>query len=121
MTFNPMSAPATRLCTEAWLLHGVSSIPDELSFLAGQLSFTAHNTGSAWPWPWQMRKLEREFSSPGMADAIDAGKPALVFRWSAQDIHAGCPWYYFGAGMRSRGKLWQVALQLTSVANQGDA
>jgi hypothetical protein len=80
------------------MLRGISSIPGELVLKSEQLSFIAHNTGSAWP--WQLRKLEREVASPGIAKAIDAGEKSVVFVWPVDEIRAWCPWYYFGGGIK---------------------
>jgi hypothetical protein len=88
------------LRTDAWLLRGISSIPGELSLRGGSLTFTAFNTGSAWP--WQLRKLERAVSVPGIAVKIDAGERTNVFRWPVAEVHSDCPWYYFGGGLRLR-------------------
>lgn len=97
---KPAPNPSPRLCSDAWLLLGISSVPGELVLQAGWLSFTAHHTGSAWP--WQLRKLARRVASPGIAATIDAGTDTVVFKWSAQDLQAWCPWYYFGGGIKIR-------------------
>ena len=88
----------SKLGTEAWLLLGISSIPGALLLKAGQLSFTAQGTGSAWP--WQLRKLERRMGRQGLAAAVDAGQATLVFDWPASEVGAWCPWYYFGGGIK---------------------
>ena len=69
-----------------------------MSLQSRRLAFTAHNTGSAWP--WQLRKLQRRLRSPGIAAAIDEGKKTLVFNWSTSEVRAWCPWYYFGGGIK---------------------
>jgi|GEM_PF-2544327 len=99
---TPNKTPATEpsLRSAAWLLLGISSIPGELMLQAGWLSFTAENTGSAWP--WQLRKLERRVTRPGIAATIDAGTDTLVFKWSVPDVKVWCPWYYFGGGIKIR-------------------
>jgi hypothetical protein len=100
MRMRKISSTAVRqsLRSQAWLLRGNSSLPGELVLKSGQLSFIAHNTGSAWP--WQLRKLERELASPGIAKAIDEGQKTVVFVWPVGEIRAWCPWYYFGGGIK---------------------
>ncbi len=88
------------LRSEAWLLRGISSIPGELTLAQGVLQFVAHDTGSAWH--WQLRKLERELCVPGLAEAIDSGDHACLFRWQAHAIRAWVPWYYFAGGIKLR-------------------
>ncbi len=98
MTKSATRKKPFKLRTEAWLLRGISSIPGELALAAETLSFTALNTGSAWP--WQLRKLEREVTATGIAQTIDQGERTLVFSWPTHEIHAWCPWYYFGGGIK---------------------
>lgn len=86
--------------TDAWLLRGISSIPGELALRSGTLSFTAFHTGSAWP--WQLRRLERAVGVAGLARGIDAGQRTVVFRWPVSEVHAHCPWIYFGGGLHVR-------------------
>lgn len=87
----------TNLCTEAWLLRGISSIPGALSLQRGLVTFTAHGAGSAWP--WQLRKLERIMRAEGLATSIEAGEASVVFRWPVSDARFWIPWYYFGGGL----------------------
>ncbi len=89
-----------KLRSEAWLLRGISSIPGELTLVAGRLSFTAHNTGSAWP--WQLRKLGRVLDAPFIAKTIDEGIRTVDFNWPASELEVWCPWYLFGGGIKLR-------------------
>jgi hypothetical protein len=98
VTQSATSNRPSRLRSEAWLLRGISSIPGELALKGETLSFTALNTGSAWP--WQLRKLEREMAAPGIAETIDRGERTLVFSWPVREIEAWCPWFYFGGGIK---------------------
>jgi hypothetical protein len=96
----------TKLRTKAWLLLGISSVPGELTLRSGQLSFTAHSAGSAWP--WQLRKLQRRLQTigTGARSVPPAGvfaadpKAQLLFKWSAAEVRAWSPWYYFGGGIK---------------------
>jgi hypothetical protein len=91
---------SNRLLSNAWLLRGISSIPGELVLASGTVSFTAFNTGSAWP--WQLRKLERLVGAEGIAQSIDDGQRSLVLQWPVDSLQAWCPWYYFGGGIKLR-------------------
>lgn len=82
----------------AWLLLGVSSLPGELRGRGGRIAFTAHGTGSAWP--FQLRRLERRLGTPGICDAIEARRSVRCFDWPLAEVAARFPWYEFGAGMR---------------------
>ncbi len=90
--------PVDRLQTEAWLLRGISSIPGQLRLRSGSLSFTCTGTGTAWP--FQFRKLGREFGQPNFAESVLADEPFELFRWMATDVHAHAPWYYFSGGIK---------------------
>jgi hypothetical protein len=90
----------TRLRTEAWLLRGISSLPGELRLASGNLSFTSSGTGSTWP--FQLRKLGVVLAQPGLAKAVEEGKPFQFFVWPARDVEVVVPWYYFGGGMKLR-------------------
>jgi hypothetical protein len=95
---SPMLGAMTQLKTKAWLLLGISSLPGELSLRSGQIAFTAHGSGSAWP--WQLRKLGLRLGAPGLATAIDAGAGPQVFDWPVRETQAWTPWYYFGGGIK---------------------
>jgi len=90
----------TKLCTEAWLLRGISSIPGELRLRKDVLTFVPQTVGSAWP--WQLRKLERVIGAPGFAKALEDGGEPLLFEWPTAEVTAWCPWYYFGGGIKLR-------------------
>ncbi len=93
-----MRTPSTTLLTDAWLLRGISSIPGELALSAGELSFSAYNSGTAWP--WQLRKLELELGVNKIAQAMENGQKKIVFKWSIQELSYWVPWYYFGGGIK---------------------
>ena len=97
---NIDSTTTTTLRSEAWLLRGISSMPGELILDGGVLRFVADGTGSAWP--WQLRKLERELGTPGLAEAIDPGGGSVLFRWPLDAVQAWIPFHYFGGGIRLR-------------------
>jgi hypothetical protein len=88
---------AINLSSEAWLLRGTSSVPGQLRLSAGQLSFVAQETGTAWR--WQLKKLERVAGRPGLADQIDAGQKATVFDVPVSELEVEFPWYYFTGGV----------------------
>src|SRR5262245_50612767 len=91
----------TELSSEAWLLRGVfGSVPGELTLAGGQLSFTASGFGTLWK--WQLRKLEQETGQRGLADRMDAGEQALVFKLSLTKLQVEFPWYYLSGGLKLR-------------------
>lgn len=93
------SAPGMpSLRTEAWLLRGISSVPGLLVLQGSSLSFTAVHPGTAWP--WQLRKLEREFGVPGFAAALAEGSRRTLFGWPVGNFRYWVPWYYFGGGIK---------------------
>ena len=85
------------MSSEAWLLRGISSIPGELRLSGSILSFTAHDTGTAWD--WQLRKLERGAGSTGFMEALKRGGRAVLFSESLADLRVRSPWYYFSGGV----------------------
>ena len=95
---TPIATPPRMrsLRTEAWLLRGISSIPGELLLRDGVLSFSATDTGSAWP--WQLRKLERSLGVPGFAGALEKAHRRTLFRWPVRSMRFWVPWYYVGGG-----------------------
>ncbi|MEZ5653021.1 MAG: hypothetical protein R3E87_21010 [Burkholderiaceae bacterium] len=87
---------AVRMRGEAWLLRGISSIPGELILQGGSLRWIGHGSGSAWP--WQLRKLERAFSTPGFARALLDDRAATLFVVPTRAVAVHWPWYTFGGG-----------------------
>ena len=85
------------MSSEAWLLRGISSIPGELRLSGSTLSFTAHDTGTAWD--WQLRKLERGAGSTGFMEALKRGERFVLFKESLADVRVRSPWYYFSGGV----------------------
>lgn len=81
----------------AWLLRGISSVPGQLVLDSGFLSFSTNCPGSAWP--WQLRKLERQLGTEGVAQALLAGEQCSVFRWQMGSFAWRSPWYVFGGGI----------------------
>jgi hypothetical protein len=89
----------TQLCTEAWLLRGLTgSVPGKLKLAAGRLSFTAMGGGTLWQ--KELRKLEQTAAKPGLAERMDRGEHALVFDIPLAEITVRFPWYYFSGGMK---------------------
>lgn len=95
---NKLDTSTTKaLCSPAWLLRGISSIPGELRLNSSRISFIAHEAGSAWD--WQLNKLERVAGSPGFMEALKGGSTAALFNEPLTDIHVRSPWYYFAGGL----------------------
>ncbi|WP_295455415.1 hypothetical protein [uncultured Thiodictyon sp.] len=89
----------TQLCTEAWLLVGLTgSVPGKLKLAAGRLSFIAMGSGTLWT--KELRKLEQAVARPGIAEQLDRGENALVFDLPLSDLTVNFPWYYFSGGMK---------------------
>ena len=88
----------THLCTQAWLLRGISTLPGELCLHGELLTFTCLDTGSTWP--FQLRKLGVLLEQPGLADAVERGQEFELFEWPVREIEVSMPWYYFGAGLK---------------------
>lgn len=85
------------LCSDAWLLRGISSLPGVLALSNGRLSFTASGSGTAWN--WQLQKLEVVAQAPGLAGKIASGDGAIVFDVPLESVEAKFPWYYFLGGV----------------------
>lgn len=85
------------ICSPAWILCGISSVPGELKLSGSVLSFIAHGTGSAWD--WQLKKLERRSGASGFMNILKEGGHAVLFREPVIGICSGSPWYYFSGGI----------------------
>ncbi len=85
------------ICSPAWLLCGISSVPGELKLGGSVLSFTAHGTGSAWD--WQLKKLERRSGASEFMNILKDGGHAVLFREPVIGIRSRSPWYYFSGGL----------------------
>ncbi len=107
----------TTLRTDAWLLRGISSVPGELSLSDGLLTFTAINSGSAWP--WQLQKLARELEAPKLVRTLNSGGRAVVFSWPVKELNFWVPWYYFGGGMKIQRGGHVVKLSFGAPADTG--
>lgn len=88
------------LCTPAWLLRGISSIPGELRLSSQTVSFIASGSGSAWP--GQLRTLASLLGRHPFGDALDEGGSVELFAWPVREVAVAQPWYYFGGGLRLR-------------------
>ena len=94
----PQISPQT-LRTDAWLLRGIHSLPGALQLAGRRLSFTAFNAGTLRR--RQLRALEHEVGTEGLAAKLSNGESALVFDVpisTVQDVHF--PWYYFNGGCK---------------------
>ena len=103
------STGANILCSPAWLLRGISSIPGELTLTESRISFTAQDPGSAWD--WQLRKLALLSGNPAFMDTLKRGTAVVVFNEPLADILVRSPWYYFSGGLvlQIRGKSFRVS------------
>jgi hypothetical protein len=107
----------SRLRTEAWLLRGISSLPGELRLSSGSLSFISAGTGSTWP--FQLRKLGAALNQPGLAKAVDEGRPFQFFVWPSHQVQATTPWYYFGGGIKLKHQGTQLRFSFGRPASSG--
>jgi hypothetical protein len=106
---------SAELCSEAWLLRGISSIPGELRLANGRLSFTASGCGSMWK--WQLNKLERDARQPGLAGRMDAGECAVIFDVPAAGLQVEFPWYYLSGGLKIRAGGFEYRLSFGRPSN----
>lgn len=90
--------PAPTLRTDAWLMRGLGTLPGRLALAHGRLSFTAHGAGTLWP--FQLRRLAQAAGRPALAEALEAGRAAVVFDVSLAAVaRVHVPWYYFSGGL----------------------
>ncbi len=90
---------ATDLCTEAWLLCGVNSIPGALRLENGRLSYTAFGSGNLGKGP--LRKLEKSTGLAGLAKQLDRGAEVTLFDVPLSEVRkVEFPWYYFSGGVK---------------------
>lgn len=90
-----------QLCTEAWLLVGLTgSVPGKLKLAEGRLSFTVFGCGTLWK--KELLKLEKTVGRPGIAERMDKGEQALLFEIALSEMTVSFPWYYFSGGMKIR-------------------
>ena len=88
-----------QLCTAAWLLRGISSIPGMMKFANNRLSYTAFSSGNFWD--YQLRKLKVDAGREGLEKLLSNDEKTVIFDVpfsQVQDIHF--PWYYFSAGVK---------------------
>lgn len=107
---NKRAATKTKvLCSPAWLLRGISSIPGELRLSGSRISFIANEPGTAWD--WQLGKLEHVAGSPGFKESLKSGSSATLFNEALTDIRVRSPWYYFSGGLvlQIRGQSYRVS------------
>lgn len=92
----------------AWLLRGISSLPGELILRSSQLSFVAHERGSAWD--WQLKKLERDACEASFADKLQSGNHATLFNEPLAEVAIRFPWYFFSGGLvvRTRHQVYRL-------------
>lgn len=88
------------LCTPAWLLRGISSIPGELRLSSATVSFVAHGSGNTWP--AQLRRLASLLGRPPFGAALEEGRSVEVFAWPVGEVAVAQPWYFFGGGLKLR-------------------
>ena len=103
------SASANILCSPAWLLRGISSIPGELTLTESRISFIAQDRGTAWD--WQLSKLALQSGNPAFMDTLKSGSAVVLFNEPLSDILVRSPWYYFSGGLvlQIRGKSFRVS------------
>jgi hypothetical protein len=89
---------SVQLSTEAWLIRGISHGPGELKLAYGRLSFTAYGSGILWK--FQLNKLERDASRPGLADRMRSGENSVVFELPISDVEVDFPWYSVNSCLR---------------------
>lgn len=90
---------STPLCTDAWLLRGINSMPGTLKLAGGRLSYTACGAGTFWR--RQLRKLETEVGRAGLAKRLYENEKAIVFDVSLADVQeVHFPWFYFSGGVK---------------------
>lgn len=106
---KPASTSTECLCSPAWLLRGISSIPGELALRDSRVSFTAQDAGSAWD--WQLKKLELVSGSPGFMETLKRGTAVTLFDAPLTEIIVRSPWYYFSGGLvlKVRGRSYRVS------------
>lgn len=96
MTPRMGSAPPS-LCSVAWLLVGIRSIPGELRLQRGRLSFVAQGTGTALE--RQLLRFERHACSEDFSSRLKAGQRATLFDELLADVQVASPWHFFSGGM----------------------
>ena len=103
------STSANIMCSPAWLLRGISSIPGELTLTESRISFIAQDRGSAWD--WQLSKLALQSGNPAFMDTLKGGSAVVLFNEPLSDILVRSPWYYFSGGLvlQIRGKSFRVS------------
>lgn len=90
---------ATELCTEAWLLKGIHSIPGALRLADGRLSYTACGFGTFGD--SALAKLEAETGHRGLAHRLEQGEEAVLFDTPLANVEkVDFPWYYFSGGVK---------------------
>ncbi len=89
----------SELCTEAWLLKGINSLPGALKLQDGRLSYTAFGTGTCGH--GLLSKLEQASGQTGFAQRLEDGDEALLFDAPLTGVEKiDFPWYYFSGGMK---------------------
>ena len=103
------STSANILCSPAWLLRGISSIPGELTLSESRISFIAQDPGSAWD--WQLKNLALISGNSEFMEALKRGTAVVLFSESLADIVVRSPWYYFSGGLvlQVRGKSFRLS------------
>ncbi len=100
---------AKGLCSPAWLLRGISSIPGVLRLSDSRVTFIAQEPGSSWD--WQLKKLEQVAGSPGFTQKLKGGTAVELFNEPLADIRVRSPWYYFSGGLviQIRGQSYRLS------------
>jgi hypothetical protein len=79
----------------------IGSLPGTIELTDDQLVFTAHKSGTIWP--YQLHKLERCVGRAGLAAKLDRGEPGEVLRRPLATVRdVTFPWYSFDNGMNLR-------------------
>jgi len=100
--FSPENRRKKEFASAAWLLQGLfNSLPGILRLQEDRLSYTALDAGTLWK--RGLRRLERNTSTPGLADCLQRGEACRLFELPKGEIQdASFPWFYFSAGMHLR-------------------
>ncbi|MBT7410650.1 MAG: hypothetical protein HN826_13185 [Methylococcales bacterium] len=87
------------ICTEAWLLRGISCLPGLLKLDNQILSYTALDYGNLWN--FQLRKLELTNNINNIKQELDEKHKIILFELPMSEVkQAHIPWHYFSGGIK---------------------